>query len=284
MAKRTSILRQNKLPIIEINSCYQSEYPEFQSSLKTISFANKFGIKLNNLNSFDLDHCFKDILQSNDCIRHLDILIINSELNSETMEKLAQILPSLNNLRELDIVVIKTDSQFSKFIKYIAKYCIQKKIKFIHYSKNKESHSPIAMDANQELQIICADNLNFQSLDFYKFIYQKLSQNPISIRSEQVNKNLGNLPLLQMNFTLNNSNKNLIENQINQGLQRLSRTQNLTAQLDKNFENTKSILNEVKKNILKVNPNNRHEFFGEKCAREFSENIPQDRFKLLSNF
>jgi len=267
MPKRTSILRLNKLPIIEINSCYEYESVESPSLLKSISFDNNFGIKLNNLNSFDLVSCFNDIIGSNDCIRHLDILIINSELNPETLEKLAQTLPNLNNLRELDIATIKTDSQFSKFIKYIAKHCIQKKIKFIHYSKNNESHNEIGMNANQELQIICADNLNFQSLDFYKFIYQKLSQNPISIRSEQVNKNLGNLPLLQMNFTLNNSNKNLIENQINQGLQSLSRTQNLTTQLDKNFENTKSILNEVKKNILKVNPNNRHEFFGEKCAR-----------------
>jgi hypothetical protein len=264
MPKRTSILRLNKLPIIEINSCYEYESVESPSLLKSISFDNNFGIKLNNLNSFDLVSCFNDIIGSNDCIRHLDILIINSELNPETLEKLAQTLPNLNNLRELDVATIKTDSQFSKFIKYIAKHCIQKKIKFIHYSKNNESHNEIGMNANQELQIICADNLNFQSLDFYKFIYQKLSQNPISIRSEQVNKNLGNLPLLHMNFSGNNSNKNLLESRVNQGLKYLSEAQNLTTHGNKNFENTK--------------------FFGEKCAREFAENIPQDRFKLLNNF
>ena len=109
MPKRISVLRQNKLPIIEINSCYPCEYYNDDSLLKNLSLENNFGIKLNNLNSIDLEFFFKDINKSDDCLMGLNTLIIDSELNSFTLEKLAQNLPKIAGLQKLNLLSLKTN-------------------------------------------------------------------------------------------------------------------------------------------------------------------------------
>jgi hypothetical protein len=284
MPKRISVLRQNKLPIIEINSCYPCEYYNDDSLLKNLSLENNFGIKLNNLNSIDLEFFFKDINKSDDCLMGLNTLIIDSELNSFTLEKLAQNLPKIAGLQKLNLLSLKTNIQFSKFIKFLSQQTFQKKINFIHNSEYKEIVNYNYSNSDNELKIICADNLDFQSIDFYKFIYKQLSLNPISIRGENANKNLGNLPLLHMNFSGINFNRNLSESPSAEDLPYFTGSQNIIAQRDKNFENNKSISSDLKNNILKVNPKNKDEFFAQKCAMKFAENIPQERFKLLNNF
>ncbi len=277
MPKRVSALRQNQLPIIEINRCHPCESFDHESPLNNLSLENKFGIKLNNLNSFDLERFFDDLLKSDNCLINLNVLMIDSDLNNITLERLSQILPSLPWLRQLDLISLRTDELFSKFIRFLSQQSFQKKINFIHNSKNKKINN------DDQLSIICADNLDFNSLDYYKFIYKQLSYNPISIRSEKINKNLGNLPLLHMNFSGINFNKNIANNQVNQGLRSLPILQNPIVKSAANFENNKSISSDLEKNISKVRSNNHLEFFAKKCATEFAENIPLERFKLLNN-